>query len=174
MSVDDKPFGTPKLASLLSLLEQSDAKVEATYGPVNTLATEIIKVAYSTQQSLADVFGFSAGGEASLPQVLMFYEFLYFFSHLTLRTLAAHDFTEPQIQKWQNVSTPLLSWIAVDSFFLHWPQDHKAKMRSEYYDKLNDAELEYSECRGLISPDDPLSENALIGRLCTAPDFLDS
>ena len=32
-------------------------------------------------------------------------------------------------------------------------------------EKLNDAEVEYSECRGVLSPDDPPSRDTLIGRV---------
>lgn len=165
MNLDDKPLATLDLGRLTRLLKDIEAKVEVTQGPLNRLALEIVAAAFSAQRRLADVFGFRVGGEVPIPQVLMFYEFLYFFSHVTLRTLDAHDFTEPQFRTWQTFSSPLLSSTAVDSFFLHWPEDRKAKIRSEFYEKLNDSEVEYSECRGLLSPDDPLSANTLIGRL---------
>ena len=53
----------------------------------------------------------------------------------------------------------------MDSFFRHWPENLKTKTRNEFYGKLNDAEVEYSECRGVLSPDDPPNRDTLIGRV---------
>lgn len=165
MSLFHKLFGTPELRRARRLLKDTRASVGATYGPLGKLGTAIVGAAFSAQQNLAQVFRFSMEGQPSEPQILMFYEFLYFFSHLTLRTAVAKGFTESQIEKLQGVLGPLVASTAVDSFFRHWPEDLKTKMRNEFYGKLNDAEVEYSECRGLLSADDPLSTDTLIGRL---------
>ncbi len=165
MSLFDKLFGTPEQRKLRRLIKDTRAEVDATYGPLYRLEIAIVSSTVSAQQNLAQVFGFSIEGQPLEPQILMFYEFLYFFSHLTLRTAVAKGFTGPQIKKLQGILGPSLASTAVDSFFRHWPEDLKTNIRNEFYAKLNDAEVEYSNCRGLLSPDDLLSRDTLIGRL---------
>lgn len=165
MSLFDKLFGRSESGRFKRLLKETRAEVDATYGPLNRLGIAIVGAAFSAQRNLAQVFGFSMEGRPSEPQILMFYEFLYFFSHVALRSVVAKGFTEPQIAKLQGCLGPLLASTAVDSFFRHWPEDLKTKMNSEVYQKLNDAEVEYAGCRGLLSPDDPLSRDSLIGRV---------
>ena len=105
-------------------------------------------------------------GQPSEPQILLFYEFLYFFAHLTLRSGVARGLTASQVKKFQSYLGPLLASTAVDTFFLHWSTELKAKMMGEFFEKLNDAEIEYAECQGgLVSRDDPFSRDTLTGRL---------
>jgi len=141
------------------------AKIDAVYGPVGDLGTAIVSAAFNTYQNLAQVFGFRVQGTPSEPQMLTFYEFLYFYSHIMLRTAAAKGFTQPQIEKLQGYLGPLLASTAVDSFIGHWPDDFRKRLRRDFYNGLNIAEQEYSQCRGLLSPDDPLNEDTLVGRL---------
>jgi len=161
------PLKEAEVEKAKRLIKDTHANVEATYGRVGNLGTAIVNAAFGAQKNLAQVFGFSVEGQPSEPQILMFYEFLYFFSHITLRTVAAEGFTEPQIKKLQDFLGPLLASTAVDSFFRHWPEDLKRKMKSNYFESLNVAEMEYSECRGLILADDPLNQSTLIGRLAS-------
>src|SRR6266566_6578755 len=98
------------------------------------------------------------------PEIWVFYEFLYFFMHMTMRH-ASSRLREDQIQRLQGFLGPLLSSTAVDSFFHHWPEDLKEKMRSEFYSKLNDAEVEYSKCKELLSKSSPLTGSSLFSQL---------
>lgn len=95
------------------------------------------------------------------------YELLCFFSHLSIRTALVTGFTEPQIANVQRFLGPLLSSTAVDTFFEHWPKELKRKIRSEFYDRLNDAEAEYAQCRGLLSHEKPFDNATLFGRLAS-------
>ena len=166
MSFFDKLFETPEERRVKRLIEDSRVKDETTNGPVRKLSMAITCATHKAYLNLARVFDFSKEGHPpSQPQILTFYEFMYFFMHLTLRTTVAKGFTESQINKLQGYLGPLLVWTAVESFFKNWPEELKAKMRSEIFEKLNDAEMEYSECKGLFSSDDPLNRNMLIGRL---------
>jgi len=167
VSLLDRLFETPESRGMKRLLDNAQAQVEATYGPLMKLAMSTVVAAQSTQDNLAKVFHFSVTDRPSEPQMLTLYELLYFFAHLTLRTAVGKGFSAGQVKKLQGYLGPLLASTAVDSFCLHWPEDIKAKIRGEFYEKLNDAEAEYAECHGLISSDDPLDRNTLIGRLAT-------
>jgi hypothetical protein len=63
---------------------------------------------------------------------------------------AASQLTEARISKLQAYLGPLISSTAIDSYCAHWPADLKQKMISEFYDNLNNAELEYTECTKAI------------------------
>ena len=82
-------------------------------------------------------------------KVYLFYEFVYFFMHMTMR-YAFGQLSESQIRKLQGFLGPLIAGTAIDSFFLHWPEDLKDKMRSEFYNNLNNAELEYGTSKELL------------------------
>ena len=159
--------GPPSRRALERILARVEAEVAQTYGPLGDLGIAIVTAAWDTQQRLGPAFGFSSSGRPSMPQMLLQYELLYFFSHLTLRTAFAEGFTGAQIGKLQTFLGPLIVSTAVDSFCLHWPEDLKKKMRSEVYERLNYAEMEYAECMSLSDPDDPLNRGTLIGRLAT-------
>jgi hypothetical protein len=165
MGLFGRLFGTREARMAKRLLKDARGMVDATYGPANKLGLEIVAAASSTQQSLGRVFECGTGGPPSEPQMLTLYEFLYFFSHLALRTAVAKGFSDAQIGKLQGFLGPLLASCAVDSFCREWPEKLKARIRSEFYEKLNHAEIEYGECRGLVSEDEPLNRNTLVGRL---------
>lgn len=73
--------------------------------------------------------------------------------------------TEQQTGKLQGYLGPLISSTAVDSFFGHWPEDMKERVRDEFLEKLNDAELEYSTCKELLSEKNPLTGDSLFSKL---------
>ena len=147
--------------------QQQDArgKADVVYGPVGDLGTAIVSTSYNNYQNVAQVFGFNVRGNPSEQQMLTFYEFLYFYSHVTLRTAAAKGFTQPQFEKLQSYLGPLLASTAVDSFIGHWPDDFRKRLRSNFYEGLNIAEQEYSQCRRFLSPDDPLNKDTVVGKL---------
>lgn len=155
----------PRMPALERLLAQKEGQVKEVYGPLGALSVAITTAAWETQQSVGHTFGFSTRETPSEPQMLLQYELLYFFAHLALRTVSSEGFTELQIAKVQAFLGPLLASTAVDAFCAHWPEHLKKKMMGEVFDRLNDAEMEYAECSGLLEQADPLNTGTLIGKL---------
>lgn len=122
------------------------------YGPPQQLVLAIIQAAQSVREEVSPVFGYGGTRTPSEPEILSFFEFLYFYIHIALRLCVANDYNESQIAAVQNFLGPLTAATAVDSFFLHWPEDRKSGLRAEFLEKLNDAEQEYAACRS--TPDD--------------------
>ena len=137
------------------------------YGPPGALGLAIVEAAFSAQSDLAPVLGFSMTGTASQPQILVFCELLYFYAHLTVRSAVTSGFSEDHVRGLQGFLGPLLVSTAVNTFFRDWPDKLKDGLWNDVYEKLNDAELEYAECRGLVSAVEPLSTTTLIGRLAS-------
>lgn len=78
----------------------------------------------------------------------------------------AHSQLQPeQIKKLQSELGPLVALPTIEAFFGHWPEDLKAKIFADFYQKLNQAELDYSTCKELISKDNPITGDALFSKL---------
>jgi len=77
-------------------------------------------------------------------EIYIFYEFIYFFMHMTMRQAFA-ALSAARLEELQAYLGPLISSVAIDSYFAHWPEDRKQRMIAEFYEKSNEAELEYTE-----------------------------
>ena len=75
------------------------------YGPLGNLALGIVTASWDSYQGLTKVLEFSVEGQPTERQMLVFYELLYFFTHVTIRTAVAHRLTESQI--WEDFRTIL-------------------------------------------------------------------
>jgi hypothetical protein len=75
-------------------------------------------------------------------------EFFYFFLHLANRRFYT-DHGETIGQRWQSELAPTCVTAFLESVIGHWPQEMKEQIHSELYGKLNDAERDYTPCRGL-------------------------
>ena len=96
----------------------------------------------------------------------VFYEFLYFFLHMTNRSAHSEHFTDSQIKALQQAAYPTITDAAIDSFMLDWPEQMKTRIRNQFYDHLNSAEMEYATSTELLSKDfKPLSSQSLLAKL---------
>jgi len=96
--------------------------------------------------------------------IYVFYEFVYFFLHLTLRE-SFSKLKSQQLQKLQIYLGPKIVETVVDAFFKHWPEDLKSKISSDFYKNLNNAEIEYSKSKELYSEKNPLTSESLFSKL---------
>ena len=71
-------------------------------------------------------------------------EFFYFFMHLANRRFYA-EHGEVIGQRWQNELGPTYVSAFLESVIGHWPQEMKDRIRSDLYDKINDAERDYTQ-----------------------------
>jgi hypothetical protein len=130
------------------LLSEVERKVHLEYYPLRELGTAIVQACTNCRDNTTFLIQAPTEKERIEREILIFYEFLYFFLHMTLR----HAFgllREPQMKKLQSYLGPVISSTAIDSYFGHWPDDLKEKMACEFYGKLNDAEIEYANCTQL-------------------------
>lgn len=150
----------------LAQLEAENAKLreQLLIQKVGLVGLAIVKASQACSEMLKPMLNIADEKEKQQAEIYVFYEFIYFFMHLTMRS-AFSQLTEQQIARLQDFLGPLVSSTAIDSFFAHWPEDLKDKMRSEFLTKLNAAELEYSTCKELFSKGSPLTGNSLFSRL---------
>jgi hypothetical protein len=165
MKLFDRILGAPEERRAKNLLKKAEAATYEVFGPLGDLGLGIVKAAWDSYRDFARVLDFSVEGKPTEQQMLVFYELLYFFIHLTMRTAVAHGLTETQISKLQDFLGPQLSRTAVDTFCRHWPLELKERIAHEFFEKLNDAEADYSQCRALMWGDEPFARESLIGKL---------
>lgn len=131
--------------------------------PLKTLSLAIVTAADKSSRIITER---RDGAVASTADIFVFSEFLCFFLHLTMREAFELRFQEVKMEKLRNYLGPLMSGTVVDSFFKHWPEDRKSKLRSEFFDMLNEVEVEYSMCEPLLmSKEEPLAGNTLLSKL---------
>jgi hypothetical protein len=145
MPVFSKLFGSSRQREIKKMLAETHKHVQEEYRPLGELGKAIIQASVNCRDAVKKLIDMPSEKERQQREIFIFYEFIYFYVHLTLRQ-AFGNLTKEQTQKLQDFLSPLISSVAIDSHFAHWPEDLKQKMTDEFYQKLNDAELEYTEC----------------------------
>jgi hypothetical protein len=163
MSLFDKLCGRSAARETERTIRAAEQRTSEVYGPLSDLTQAITVAADSAQRQLQPVLGVQPSATPSEPQILTLYEFFYFYLHLTVRSAVGAGFSASQVRKLQAFTGPMMASTAVDAFFRHWPDDKRRKMSNEFFQRLNDAEVEYAKCRGDMG-DNPLDDSTLFGR----------
>ncbi|PYJ35969.1 MAG: hypothetical protein DME88_00270 [Verrucomicrobia bacterium] len=124
-------------------LVEIEEQLQAETKPLGDISLAVVRAATNCRDATKPFIKAPTEDKRIECEILIFYEFIYFFLHMTMRQAFA-VLTESQIQALQACLGPLISSTAIDSYFAHWPQDLKGKITGEFYEKLNRAEVEYS------------------------------
>lgn len=85
------------------------------------------------------------------------FEFMYFFFHLTNRS-AFRQLGQETRTKLQNNLGPLAIDATIQALLGHWPKHLKGAIENDFYENLNNAEMEYGACKHLLlKPEDDTS-----------------
>jgi len=152
MPIFSKLFGSSRQREIKKMLAVSHKQVQEEYKPLEELGEAIIQASVNCRDAVKELINTPSEKDRQQREIFVFYEFIYFYIHLTLRQ-AFGILTKEQTQKLQDYLGPLISSVAIDTYFAHWPEDLKQKMTDEFYQKINDAELEYTECADRIQFD---------------------
>lgn len=132
--------------------------------PLKDICMYIIRSSYECSEGVKHFISIKDDKKKQEAEIYVFYEFIYFFMHVTNR-LAFANLTQEQREYIQKIIGPIIVSTAIDSFFAHWPDNLKNNMTSEFYSKLNDQELEYSTVKKLFSKDNPFGDDSLLSIL---------
>jgi hypothetical protein len=164
MSLFSKLFGSPTEREIRRKFNTMHNDVELRTSTLGAIGVAIVKASNSCFEQMKPFINNTDHKKRQKLEVYLFFEFLYFFMHLTIR-YAFSQLNEKQISKLQRYLGPMIVVTAIDTFFMHWPDDLKQKLRSEFYDKLNEAELDYSSSKELMSKNKPFTGDSLISKL---------
>lgn len=85
------------------------------------------------------------------------FEFMYFFFHLTNRS-AFRQLGQEKRTRLQNNLGPLAIDSTIQTLFGNWPGHLKDGIKNDFYESLNNAEMEYGTCKHLLlRPEDDTS-----------------
>ena len=159
-----KLFETPTETELRQKFLKIQQNVEREYKPLGDIGLAIIKAAYNCFTAIKPLINAPNDREREQLEVYVFYEFIYFFMHMTNRS-AFSKINGQQIQKLQEVIGPVIAETAINTFFNHWPNEYKSRITSEFYEKVNITELEYSKSKELFSKEKPFTGDSLFSIL---------
>ena len=147
---------------------------KAELSPIALLAHRIVETSVKDAESLKVSISTADERDRRAKHWLILREFLYFFMHLSNR-FAFTELGQEKRCKVQDELYPLLIRPTIEGLFGHWPPDTKDAMEEQFVRKLNESEIEYTKCKKIMDPDNPLSEDALIakfaGRVCGGLEF---
>jgi len=164
MNFFSKLFGNPSKREFKLKFREIQKDVEQRTRPLADIGIAIVKASNYCLKGMKPFMNDTDKKRKQEREIYVFYEFIYFFMHMTMR-YAFGRLSKPQIAKLQGFLGPIIVGASIDSFFIHWPEDLKGKMRSEFYEKLNDAEIEYSSSKELLSKDKPFTGDSLTSKL---------
>ncbi len=88
------------------------------------------------------------------------YEFLFFFTHLTMRFVFGELGHEKRVEL-QNLLVPILMESSTEAWFGHWPNDLKEGIKKDFKNNINSAELEYSKYKKMFPEKDEGSKDTM-------------
>ena len=164
MRIFDKLFDSRFERELKRKISTNKNEVEREFKPIGDISLAIIKASHQCFETIKPFIDNPNNKEKQQNEILLFYEFIYFFMHLTNR-IAVSDMNSQQFTKLQEYIGPIISGAAVDTFFNHWPEDIKSRMNSDFYENLNIAEYEYSKSKEIFSEKKPYTSDSLFSML---------
>ena len=137
------------------------------YPQIADLSRVIVDNSYKCGQQLksqiAEKYG-KDSKESRMAGVRVQYEFLFLFSHLTMR-LAYSILGTEKARNLQGFFGPLSAYISTESWFGHWPEELKKGLNADFFTNMNIADIEYAKCKENLIKGEPFSDNALFSKL---------
>jgi hypothetical protein len=149
-------------ARMETIIRETERKVDKLLQPIGDLGLAIVSAASKCTQDVEPYF--RPAKDPGLQRMYVFCEFLYFFMHLTNRQ-AYQTLGSDKVGILQKAIWPGIASTAVDTFCAHWPEKFKSGIKGDFFNNLNNAELEYSSFK-LLSPEKkPIDNNAMCSQL---------
>lgn len=167
MSILDKLFGTPIQRQAKQIIRNARVNTVRKRTPLNKIGMAVIHGANTCYQSIKPMIIAGDEERTTYAEFSVLSEFVFFFLHMVNR--AAHPlFTAAQFEKLHAYCGEMVIPVVIDSFMGHWPEEMKAKIRGEFFENLNKAEIEYSKATALFSKDQPFLGDSLLSMLARA------
>jgi hypothetical protein len=133
------------------------------YEPLKHIALAIIKASVNCFKKVNILKEGMEKTEKETKTVFVFNEFLFFFTHIVLRT-ASSSLSRLQDQKLVYFLDLVLGDTIIHMFHFCWANEQEARF-IEYFEKLNKAEWGYSKSKEIYSESNPDSSDTIFGKL---------
>ena len=141
----------------------STFKKPADISAVAGLAQHIFEVSINNAEALKGFIHAENERQRQERKVLVVCEFLYLFMHLSDKWSFKVLGNEKRC-KVHDQLYPLIVQSTIETIFMHWPPDMIDSLENEFRDRLNDAEIEYTDCQQIFDTEHPFSQNTLFSR----------
>jgi hypothetical protein len=139
------------------LIQEAESRVHGEYDPIAVLGMEMLKAAAECRDRTKKFISIDGEPNRTEREAYLFFEHLYFFWFLGTMA-AAFYLTDEKLAQTFDFLGELLPSSAVDSYFAHWPNELRSKMKQDFRDKMSTAAGEYeSAIRACFSMDDKLA-----------------
>jgi hypothetical protein len=118
MSIFSRLFSNPERRQLEQAFLKARKQTDKEFSPVARLGTAIIAASTNCRDSVKLFLVSLEEKERMQREIFIFYEFLYFFMHLTNRH-AFKELTSAEMEKLHEYLGPLVSSVAIDAYFAH-------------------------------------------------------
>ncbi len=156
MGFFSKLFGNQKSGQIIEDIE--------THNKIVDFAKTLAENAFVSGETLKPHFNPNSKKDELIIPINVCFEFLYFYSHLAMR-YAHSTLGQKKRAILQKKLGPLIVEPIVTAYFDHWPEDKKRDIEIDFYNNLNDAELEYSSCKELLTKDINFEGTSLLSKL---------
>jgi hypothetical protein len=151
MSIFSKFFRSSDERRVEQIVDQARKDATRQLAPLSNLGLAVLKASASCRDGVGSFIVSKTEEKRAEAQMFAFFEFMYFFMHLTVRA-ATNVMTEAEIKVLQRHLGQFMASVAVRSYFDHWPEDLKTRMTRDFYADLNAAEIDYAKCSAFDSP----------------------
>ena len=156
MKLLTKLFGSPREKQVFDKRDKFHKNSNA----IRQIGEAIITAAEDCYTKTLPLIIFAEEQEKQSASIHVYYEYLYFFRHLVLRS-AFGQLSFLQVKSLHEYIAGTVVPHALDTFLKLWPEEIRPEMRSDFFAKLNDVEATYGNSEEIFSPKDPCNSDAL-------------
>jgi hypothetical protein len=143
----------------------SDPQKSIRKKPLFKLSTKVLEgsllCAKALKPDLEKKFG-KHSEEFESKYFLVLFEFMYFFLHLTDRYAFAQLGHEKRNKLIDELVPPTID-ATIETYFDHWPKKVKDGIRTDFYNNLTNAQMEYGSCKEVLL--DPKDDTRIFEKL---------
>lgn len=145
MSIFSKLFRSPDQRRIDRIAEESRRKASRILAPLAALGQAIILTSQKCRDGVKPWIVASDQKGRRRMEMFVFYEFVYFFMHLTMR----HAFivmTDTEKKLLEKHLVRMVASVSVEGSWEHLPEDFRTRLIAEFCANLQAAEFQYATC----------------------------
>lgn len=127
------------------ILRSADLHVQSVFRPLGAITLAIVQASTNCRDAAKKFCADEDTSENHEKEVYLFFEFIYFFMHMTLRK-CFRRVPQSRLRLLQDFLLAMVPATAIDSYFAHWPDKLRNDLTDEFIKRLDEAEVEYGTC----------------------------